>query len=135
MKKLLLILVTLFAFSGLANAAVNINSATQAQLETLKGVGPAKAKEIIEYRKKNGPFKTVDDLEKVKGIGPGILKKIHDDITVSGTTTVKEEKSSAKEMKKDDKAAAKEMKKEEKASAKEIKKGDRMPAPKDSKKY
>ena len=123
MKKLLLIIVTLFAFSGLANAAVNINSATQAQLETLKGVGPAKAKEIIEYRKKNGPFKTVDDLDKVKGIGPGILKKIHNDITVSGTTTVKEEKSSAKEMKK-----------EEKSSAKDIKKGDRMPA-KDSKKY
>ena len=134
MKKLLLIIVTLFAFAGLANAAVNINSATQAQLETLKGVGPAKAKEIIEYRQKNGPFKTVDDLEKVKGIGPGILKKIHNDISVSGTTTVKEEKSSAKEMKKDDKAAAKEMKKDEKSSAKDIKKGDRMPA-KDGKKY
>ena len=134
MKKLLLIIVTLFAFAGLANAAVNINSATQAQLETLKGVGPAKAKEIIEYRQKNGPFKTVDDLEKVKGIGPGILKKIHNDISVSGTTTVKEEKSSAKEMKKDDKAAAKEMKKDEKSSVKDIKKGDRMPA-KDGKKY
>ena len=134
MKKLLLIIVTLFAFAGLANASVNINSATQAQLETLKGVGPAKAKEIIEYRQKNGPFKTVDDLEKVKGIGPGILKKIHNDISVSGTTTVKEEKSSAKEMKKDDKAAAKEMKKDEKSSAKDVKKGDKMPA-KDGKKY
>ena len=134
MKKLLLIVITLFAFAGLANAAVNINTATQEQLETLKGVGPAKAKEIIEYRKKNGPFKSVDDLDKVKGIGQGILKKIHNDITVSGATTVKEEKSTAKDMKKDDKSTAKEMKKDEKSSAKEIKKGDRVPA-KDGKKY
>ena len=134
MKKLLLIVVTLFAFAGLANAAVNINTATEAQLETLKGVGPAKAKEIIEYRKKNGPFKSVDDLDKVKGIGQGLMKKIRSDVSISGATTVKEEKSAVKEMKKDDKAAAKEMKKDEKSSAKDIKKGDRMPA-KDGKKY
>lgn len=134
MKKLLLIVVTLFAFAGLANAAVNINTATQEQLETLKGVGPAKAKEIIEYRKKNGPFKSVDDLDKVKGIGQGLMKKIRGDITVSGTTTVKEEKPATKEMKKDDKAAGKEMNKDDKSSAKDVKKGDKMPA-KDSKKY
>ena len=127
MKKLLLIVVTLFAFAGLANAAVNINTATQEQLETLKGVGPAKAKEIIEYRKKNGPFKSVDDLDKVKGVGPGLMKKIRSDVTISGATTVKE-------MKKDDKAAAKEMKKDDKSSAKDTKKDDKMPA-KDSKKY
>lgn len=127
MKKLLLIVVTLFAFAGLANAAVNINTATQEQLETLKGVGPAKAKEIIEYRKKNGPFKSVDDLDKVKGVGQGLMKKIRSDVTISGATTVKE-------MKKDDKAAAKEMNKDDKSSAKDTKKDDKMPA-KDSKKY
>ncbi|MDN5935844.1 MAG: helix-hairpin-helix domain-containing protein, partial [Nitrosospira sp.] len=91
MKKPFLIMVTLFAFSGAACAAVNINSATQAELETLHGIGPAKAKAIIDYRKKNGLFKLTDDLEKVNGIGPGIIKRVRKDITVGGTTTVKKE--------------------------------------------
>jgi comEA protein len=61
---------------------ININTATQAELESLTGIGPTKAKAIIDYRSQNGPFVTVDDLDKVKGIGPATLAKIRDRITV-----------------------------------------------------
>ena len=53
---------------------VNINTATVEELKTLKGVGEKKAEAIIEYRKKNGSFKTKEDLMKVRGIG----KKLFD---------------------------------------------------------
>ena len=52
-----------------AAALVNINTATQAQLESLPGLGPKVAERIIEYRQKNGVFKKVEDLMNVKGIG------------------------------------------------------------------
>ncbi|HTJ53790.1 MAG TPA: helix-hairpin-helix domain-containing protein [Nitrosospira sp.] len=86
----------LLAFTGGAFAAVNINTANQADLETLQGIGPAKAKAIVEYRKKNGSFKLPDDLEKVKGIGPAIMKKVRKDITVGGTTAREDSKSAIK---------------------------------------
>ena len=89
--KLFVLIIALFAFAGGAYAAVNINSATQAELETLQGIGPAKAKAIVDHRKKNGPFKSANDLEKVNGIGPGIMKRLRKDITVGGTTTVQKE--------------------------------------------
>ena len=86
----------LLTFTGGAFAAVNINTANQADLETLQGIGPAKAKAIVEYRKKNGSFKSPDELEKVKGIGPAIMKKVRKDITVGGTTARKDSKSAIK---------------------------------------
>jgi len=82
MKKLLLILVTAIAFSIPAWAAVDINTATQSQLESLNGVGPKKAQAIIEYRKKNGAFKSVDELDKVPGFGVKTVTKLKKDITV-----------------------------------------------------
>ena len=47
-------------------AAVNINTASSAELEALPGIGPAKAKSIVEYRQKNGAFKSVEVLNKLK---------------------------------------------------------------------
>ena len=88
MKKLLLALALVFAIGGAAMAAVNINTATKEELTSLKGIGDKRAQEIINYRTKNGPFKTVDDLGKVPGIGPGILKQIRSNLTVSGKTVV-----------------------------------------------
>lgn len=82
MKALFLLFITLFTFTGTAYAAVNINTATQAELETLHGIGPAKARAIIDYRKKKGLFKTPGDLEKVKGIGPATMKRLRPEITV-----------------------------------------------------
>lgn len=89
MKKFTLLLVALVLTAFNAMAAVNVNTATQEQLETLNGIGPAKAKAIIDYRNKNGSFKSVEELDKVPGIGQGILSKIKADAAVSGTTTAK----------------------------------------------
>ncbi|TKI06276.1 ComEA family DNA-binding protein [Martelella alba] len=56
---------------------VNINTADEDELvESLKGIGPTKAKEIVKYREKHGPFKRIDHLKKVKGIGPAIFEEI-----------------------------------------------------------
>jgi competence protein ComEA len=52
-----------------AGSAINLNTATAAQLETLPGVGKATAERILEYRQKNGGFKKVEDLMNVRGIG------------------------------------------------------------------
>lgn len=93
---------TMIAFN--AFAAVNVNTATQEQLESLNGIGPAKAKAIIDYRNKNGNFKNVDELDKVPGIGEGILKKIKSEATVSGATTVKAETKKTEPAAKDKKA-------------------------------
>jgi competence protein ComEA len=85
MKKLLLILVACFAFASAAFAGqVNLNTASQSELDTLKGVGPVKAKAIMDYRAKNGPFKSVDDLEKVPGFGKKTVDKLRADLTVNG---------------------------------------------------
>lgn len=88
MKRLFLVLVMLVAFSGVAVAAVNINTATKEELTSIKGVGEKRAQEIIDYRTKNGPFKTVDDLEKVPGIGPGLMKQIRSQVSTSGKTVI-----------------------------------------------
>src|SRR4051812_42769561 len=87
MKKLFLLLGLLFAFIGSALAAVNINTATKEELDALKGIGPVKAQAILDYRAKNGPFKSVDDLTKVNGIGPKTLEDIRKDVAISGATT------------------------------------------------
>ncbi len=84
MKKFLLVLGMWLAMMGAALAQVNINTATKEQLDGLKGIGPTKAQAIVDYRTKNGPFKTVDDLEKVNGIGPATMKDLRSEITVAG---------------------------------------------------
>jgi competence protein ComEA len=61
---------------------VNINTADEAALTSVKGVGKSKAKAIIAYREKNGAFKSVDDLTKVKGIKEKSLAKFSDHLTV-----------------------------------------------------
>jgi competence protein ComEA len=60
---------------------ININTADEAALTSLKGIGKTKAKAIIDYRQQNGPFKTVDDLTKVKGIGDKTLAALRAQLT------------------------------------------------------
>jgi competence protein ComEA len=62
---------------------VDLNNATEAQLETLPGVGPATAAAILAYRNAHGPFADVDALDDVKGIGPAKLEQLRD-LVVAG---------------------------------------------------
>lgn len=82
MKKLLL-LVMMFAFCGFAYA-VDINTADQKELESVKGIGPVKAKAIIDHRQKHGAFKSVDDLANVKGMDVKSVGKLKGELTAGG---------------------------------------------------
>ncbi|WP_436854008.1 helix-hairpin-helix domain-containing protein [Staphylococcus caeli] len=61
---------------------VNLNSADESQLLKVNGIGPSKAKSIIEYREQHGQFENVDQLKEVNGIGEKTLEKIREDLTV-----------------------------------------------------
>ncbi len=64
-------------------SALNLNSATVAELEKLPGIGPATAARIVEYRQKNGAFKKVEDLMNVRGIGEKSFLTLKPLITVA----------------------------------------------------
>ena len=65
-----------------SSGKVNINSADEAVLTTLPGIGPSKAQAIIEYRENSGSFKTIEDLKNVSGIGDKTFEKLRDFIDV-----------------------------------------------------
>jgi competence protein ComEA len=117
LKKILAVLAMLF-FAAVAMAAVDVNKADQAQLDSVKGIGPVTSKLIMSERKK-GEFKDWKDfVDRVKGIGESRAAKLSaEGLTVNGTSykaaAAKDEKKAAKETK----AAAKEEKKEAKAEA------------------
>ncbi|AFT66732.1 ComEA family DNA-binding protein [Cycloclasticus sp. P1] len=82
MKKVIIVLVSLscFCFSFMA-LAVNINTADADDIaKELKGVGPAKAEAIVNYREKNGAFKSLKELTKIKGIGASTVDKNRENI-------------------------------------------------------
>ena len=64
------------------NEKLNINTATQDELDSLPGIGPSLAERIISYREENGNFKSTDELQNVKGIGDAKYADIKDKITV-----------------------------------------------------
>ena len=64
------------------NTLVNINEATQTELETLPGIGPSIALKIISYRKENGKFSTIEDIKNVSGIGENKFESIKDLISL-----------------------------------------------------
>ena len=64
------------------SGAVDLNSASEEQLQEVPGIGPSLAKKIVDFRKENGPFKSVDDLLKVRGIGEKSLERLRPHLTV-----------------------------------------------------
>ena len=66
----------------IASGPININRATLRQLDALDGIGPVIAGRIIEYRKKNGSFLTIDDLQKVSGIGAAKFAQIKSKVRI-----------------------------------------------------
>ena len=82
MKSFLALLVALLSCISMAFAAVNLNTASVDELDSVKGIGPSKAKAIVDYRTKNGAFKSVDDLKAVKGFGEKSVAKLRSELTV-----------------------------------------------------
>ncbi len=100
LKKVLALMLTLFA--TLAMAAVDVNKATNAELDGVKGIGPITSRLILSERKK-GEFKNWQDfIRRVKGVGDSRAAKLSDEgLTVNGASY----KAAAKEEKKDAKPA------------------------------
>ncbi|MBA2674081.1 helix-hairpin-helix domain-containing protein [Ramlibacter sp.] len=113
LKKILAVLAMLYAAACFA--AVDVNKASAAELDGVKGIGPSTSKRIMDERKK-GDFKDWNDfITRVKGVGQGNAAKFSKEgLTVGGAafskTAVKAEKKKAKEDKKEAKAAAKDAK-------------------------
>ena len=68
---------------------VNVNTATAEELELLPGIGPSKARAILEARERLGGFKSLADLESVRGIGSSTVEQLRPFVTVSGKTTAR----------------------------------------------
>ncbi|WP_291648781.1 helix-hairpin-helix domain-containing protein [Clostridium sp.] len=68
--------------SGSGDGAININTASLEELQKINGVGEVKAKSIIEYREKNGGFKSIDEMKNIEGIGDKTFEKMKDKITI-----------------------------------------------------
>lgn len=69
--------------SNVDTGLVNINTADQAELESLPGIGTVKAQAILAYRSQNGPFQSLEELLEVDGIGEKTLEKLKGYITIS----------------------------------------------------
>lgn len=81
LRTLVLALALLSPFTATAAGPVDINTADTATLEQVKGIGPAKATAIVEFRESNGPFASVDEFVRVPGIGEKTLQQLRDQLT------------------------------------------------------
>jgi competence protein ComEA len=102
----LLLACALALMSGLACAAVNLNTATKDELIALPGIGPAKAQAILDYRAQHGAFKRVEELKDVKGIGAKRFEALKSELTVTPPSVRTAAKADGKEARADAKGAA-----------------------------
>ena len=65
-----------------ADGQINLNTATEKELQELPGIGPAMSARIIEYRETNGAFQNIEDIKKVRGIGNAKFEKLKDKVTI-----------------------------------------------------
>ena len=89
LKKLLMLFVAFgLSMSALIASAVEVNTADETALESVKGIGPAHAKAILDERAQHGPFKDADDLvNRVKGIGPKSVQNLEAaGLTINGSS-------------------------------------------------
>ncbi len=84
------------AFAAEARRVVNVNTADASQLALLPRVGPSVSQRIVDFRKENGPFKSLEDLMLVQGIGEKTFQLIKPYVAVSGETTLKEKVKASK---------------------------------------
>ena len=61
---------------------VNVNKANAEELQAIRGIGPALAERVIQYREEHGPFKRVEELTEIRGIGEAKLEKIKSQVTI-----------------------------------------------------
>jgi competence protein ComEA len=73
------------------SGVLNVNTASAEELSLLPGVGPARAKKIVELRQQRGGFKRVEDLLEVKGIGEASLAKLKPYLALEGKSTLSDE--------------------------------------------
>jgi len=71
-----MVLLCLCSTAYASSEKINVNTASVKELDRLPGIGPSKARAIVQHRSENGAFRTVNELRKVHGIGPKILEKI-----------------------------------------------------------
>ncbi len=91
LTSLVLVLAAVMLFTGSAFCLVDLNTASQSQLESLPRIGPVKAKRIIDGR----PYRSIEEITRVKGIGPKTFENLKDQITV-GAPRRKKKKAVAK---------------------------------------
>ena len=74
--------ITLSQSTGSQSKLININTAAESELDSLPGIGPSRAKDIIKYRETNGGFKSIEEIKNIKGIGQSSFEKLKDLITI-----------------------------------------------------
>ena len=82
------LLAPLAASAAASAGTVNVNTATAEQLQLLPRIGPSVAQRILEYRKENGKFASLDDLMLVRGIGEATYAQLKPYVSLSGDTTL-----------------------------------------------
>ncbi|MDE2132609.1 MAG: helix-hairpin-helix domain-containing protein [Betaproteobacteria bacterium] len=83
-RRFLFALLALWLVAAPAWALVDLNTASEQQLRTVKGIGPVKARAILAYRSKYGSFHSLSDLRKIKGFGAKTVARLAPGLSISG---------------------------------------------------